>query len=115
MRLGARTPTPHEEAAVRVLSCFLRIYMYGNGLVVFGVFLGWFGVFRGRRFSKRNLAHYMYGDGLVVFGVFWVGLGYFEAVGFQKKKFSALYVRCILARPEDTSSRSLAFRPLHHG
>ena len=33
--------------------------------------LGWFGVFRGRRFPKRNLAHYMYGDGLVVFGVVW--------------------------------------------
>ena len=46
----------------------LAHYMYGDGLVVFGVFWG----------------------GL---GVFWVGLGYFEAVGFQKKKFSALYVR----------------------
>ena len=59
--------------------------MYGNVFGgVWGVF-GWFGVFRGSRFPKRNLAH-MYGDGLVVFGVFWVGLGYFEAVGFQKKK-----------------------------
>ena len=60
--------------------------------------MGWFGVFRGRRFPKRNLAHYMFGDGLVVFGVclgwlgvFWVGLGYFEAVGFQKRNL-ALYM-----------------------
>ena len=33
---GARAPTPHEEAAVSVLKSFSRIYMYGNGLVVFG-------------------------------------------------------------------------------
>ena len=39
-RLGARAPTPHEEAAVSVLKKFSRIYMYGNGLVVFGVFWG---------------------------------------------------------------------------
>ena len=53
-----------------------------------------FGVFRGRRFPKRNLAHYMYGDGLVMFGVFWGGRGvlgrsgYFEAVGFQKRNLA---------------------------
>ena len=72
--LGARAPTPHEEAAVSVLKKFSRIYMNGNGLVVFGVFWG----LRGRRFpKKRNLAHYMYGDGFVVFGVFLGGLGCF--------------------------------------
>ena len=36
--LGARAPTPYEEAAVSVLKFFLHIYMYGNVLVVFGVF-----------------------------------------------------------------------------
>ena len=40
VRLGARAPTPHEEAAVSVLKKISRIYMYGNGLVVFGVFWG---------------------------------------------------------------------------
>ena len=100
MKLGARAPTPHEEAAVSVLKKFSRIFMYGNGLAVFGVFWGGLGYFEAVGFQKRNLAHYMYGDGLVVFGgvfgwfgVFWVGVGYFEAVGFQKKKLSALYVR----------------------
>ena len=68
-----------------VLKIFSHIYMYGNVLVVFGVFLGGLGYFEAVGFQKRNLAHYMYGDGLVVFGVFWVGLGYFEAVGFQKR------------------------------
>ena len=33
----------------------------------------------------------------------------------SKKKTSFCGVNCILARPDDTSSRSLAFRPLHHG
>ena len=68
-RLGARAPTPHEEAAVSVLKKNSRIYMYGNGLVVFGVVWGYF---KAVGFQKRNLAHYMCGDGLVVF---WVGLG----------------------------------------
>ena len=61
--------------------------MYGNGLVVFWVFLGGLGYFKAVVFQKRNLAHYMYGDGLVVFGVVLGVLGrfgYFEAVGFQK-------------------------------
>ena len=71
-RLGARAPTPHEEAAVSVLKIFSRIYMYGNGLVVFGVFWGGLGYFEAVGFQ-----HYMYGDGLVVFGVFWGGLGCF--------------------------------------
>ena len=82
---GGTCPYPHEEAAVSVLKIFSHIYMYGNGLVVFGVFWGYF---EAVRFQKRNLAHYMYGDGLVVFGVFWVGLGYFEAVGFQKRNLA---------------------------
>ena len=51
--------------------------MYGNGLVVFGVFCGGLVYFEAVGFQKRNLAHYMYGDGLVVFGVFWGGLGCF--------------------------------------
>ena len=74
MRLGARAPTPHEEAAVSVLNFFSRIFMYGNGLVDFGVFWGYF---EAVGFQKRNLAHYMYGDGLVVFVVLLGGLGYF--------------------------------------
>ena len=76
-RLGARAPTPQEEAAVSVLKKNLRIYMYGNGLVVFGVVWGGLGYFKAVGFQKRNLAHYMYGDGLVVFGVVWGGLGCF--------------------------------------
>ena len=79
--------------------------MYGNVLVVFGVFwsglgyfeavgfqkrnlahymygdwgvLGRFGVFRGRSFQKRNLAHYMYSDALVGFGMVLGGLGCFN-------------------------------------
>ena len=55
----------------------LRICIYANGLVVFGVFLGGLGYFEAVGFQKRNLAHYMYGDGLVVFGVVWGGLGCF--------------------------------------
>ena len=51
-----------------------RIYMYGNVLVVFGVFWGGLGYFEAVGFQKRNLAHYMYGGGLVVFGG---GLGCF--------------------------------------
>ena len=62
--------------------------MYGNVLVVFGLFWGGLGYFEAVGFQKRNLAHDMYGDGLVVFGVFWVGLGYFEAVGFQKRNLA---------------------------
>ena len=76
-RLGARAPTPpppHEEAAVSVLKNISRIYIYGNGLVVFGVVWGGLGYFEAVGFQKRNLAHYMYGDGLVVL---WGGLGCF--------------------------------------
>ena len=68
---GGTCPHPHEEAAVSVLKFFSHIYMYGNVLVVFGVFWGGLGYFKAVGFQKRNLAHYMYGDGLVVFGVFW--------------------------------------------
>ena len=68
---------PHEEAAVSVLKKNSRIFMYGNGLVVFWVFWGGLGYFEAVGFQKRNLAHYMYGDGLVVFGVFLGGLGCF--------------------------------------
>ena len=96
MRLGACAPTPHEEAAVSVLKFFSRIYMYGNGLVVFAVFWGGLGYFEAVGFQKRNLVHYMYGDGLVVFGVVWGVLGrfgVFRGRRFPKKKFSALYVR----------------------
>ena len=70
--------------------------MYGNCLVVFGVFWGGLGYFEAVGFQKRNLAHYMYGDGLVVFGVVWGVLGkfgVFRGRRFPKKKFSALYVR----------------------
>ena len=44
----------------------LAHYMYGDGLVVFGVGLGYF---EAVGFQKRNLAHYMYGDAWVVWGV----------------------------------------------
>ena len=77
VRLGARAPTPHEEAAVSVLKKNSCIFMYGNGLVVFGVVWGGLGYFEAVGFQKRNLAHYMYGDGLVVFGVFLGGFGCF--------------------------------------
>ena len=96
VRLGARAPTPHEEAAVSVLKKKSRIYMHGNGLVVFEVFWGGLRYFVAVGFQKRNLAHYMYGDGLVVFGVVWGVLGRFGVFWgrrFPKKKFSALYVR----------------------
>ena len=35
--------------------------MYGDGLVVFGVFWVGLGYFEAVGFQKRNLAHYMYG------------------------------------------------------
>ena len=38
MPVLARAPTPHKEAAVSVLKNISRIYMYGNGLVVFECF-----------------------------------------------------------------------------
>ena len=70
---GGTCPYPHEEAAVSILKNF-RAFIC---TVMVWWCLGWFGVFRGRRFSKRNLAHYLYGDGLVVFGVVWGVLGRF--------------------------------------
>ena len=84
-RLGARAPTPHEEAAVSVLKkirAFICTVMVWRFLGCFGVVWGGLGYFKAVGFQKRNLANYMYGDGLVVFGgvlgwfgVFWVGLG----------------------------------------
>ena len=77
-RLGTRAPTPHEEAAVSVLKkgptfiCTVMVwgglgyfeavgfqkrnlahYMYGDGLVVFGVGLGYFEAvgFQKKKFS----------------------------------------------------------------
>ena len=47
----------------------LAHYMYGDGLVVFGVFWVGLGYFEAVGFQKRNLAHYMYGDALVGFGM----------------------------------------------
>ena len=38
--------------------------MYGNVLVVFGVFWGGLGYFEAVGFQKRNLAHYMHGGSL---------------------------------------------------
>ena len=59
--------------------------MYGDGLVVFGVFWGglgcfWVGLgyFEAVGFQKRNLAHYMYGDALVGFGMVLGGYGCFN-------------------------------------
>ena len=56
--------------------------MYGDGLVVFGVFwggvLGRFGYFEAVGFQKRNLAYYMYGDALVGFGMVLGGYGCFN-------------------------------------
>ena len=54
-RLGARAPTPHKEAAVSVLKKNSRIYMYGNGLVVFGVFCGGLGYFKAVGFQKKEI------------------------------------------------------------
>ena len=56
----------------------LAHYMYGDGLVVFGVFWVGLGYFEAVGFQKRNLAHYMYGDALVGFGVVLGGLGCFN-------------------------------------
>ena len=58
--LGARAPTPHEEAAVSVLKNFF----WGG---VWGV-LGWFGVFRGSRFPKKKFSALYVSDGLGGFG-----------------------------------------------
>ena len=74
-----------------VLKNFSRNYMYGNGLVVFGVFWGGLGYFETVGFQKRNLAHIctvMVWWCLGWFGVFGVGLGYLEAVGFQKRNLA---------------------------
>ena len=43
---GARAPIPHEEAAVSAIKKNSRIYMYGNVLLVFGVFLVVWGILR---------------------------------------------------------------------
>ena len=98
MRLGASAPTPHEEAAVSVLKFFSRIYMYGNGLVVFGVFWGGLGYFEAVGFQKRNLkikriCTVMVWWNLGCFGVVLGRFGVFRVRRFPKKKFSALYVR----------------------
>ena len=93
---GGTCPYPPRRGRGRCPKKISRIFMYGNGLVVFGVFWGGLGYFEAVGFQKRNLAHYMYGDGLVVFGVFWGGLdrfGVFRGRRFPKKKLSALYVR----------------------
>ena len=62
--------------------------MYGNGLVEIGVFwevwgvLGWFGVFRGRRFAKKEISRIictvMVWWSLGCFRVVWGGLGVFQ-------------------------------------
>ena len=79
---GGTCPYPPRRGRGECPKIFSHIYMYGNGLVVFGVFWGVSGYFEAVGFQKRNLALYMYDDGLVVFwgvlgwfGVFWVGLG----------------------------------------
>ena len=51
---GGTCPHPHEEAAVSVLKMFSRIYMNGNGLVVFGVFWDGLGYFDCCRFPKKK-------------------------------------------------------------
>ena len=71
---GGTCPYPPRRGRCECPKNVSRIYMYGNGLVVFGVFWGCLGYFEAVGFQKRNLAHYMYGDGLVVF---WGGLGCF--------------------------------------
>ena len=74
--LGACAPVPHEEALMSVLKKS-RIYMYGNGLVEIGVFwevwgvLGWFGVFRGRRFAKKEISR------IICTVMVWWSLGWF--------------------------------------
>ena len=85
---GGMCPHPPRRGRGECPKFFSHIYMYGNVLVVFGVFCGGLGYFEAVGFQKRYLAHYMYGDGFVVFGVFWVGSGYFEAVGFQKRNLA---------------------------
>ena len=71
---GGTCPHPPRRGRGECPKKTSRIYMYGNGLVVFGVFWGGLGYFEAVGFQNRNLAHYMYGDGLVVFGG---GLGCF--------------------------------------
>ena len=56
MRLGAHAPTPHEEATVSVLKKISRIFMYGNGLVVFRVFWGSLGYFEAVGFKKKKFS-----------------------------------------------------------
>ena len=61
---------PHEETAMSVLKkkIFISsIYMYGNGLVEFGVF-------RGRRFSKKEISH------IICTVMVWWSLGWFWGV-----------------------------------
>ena len=52
VRLGACAPTPHEEAAVSVLNFFCAFIC----TVMVWWCLGCFGVFRGRRFQKKNFS-----------------------------------------------------------
>ena len=47
---------PHEEVDVSVLKNFSRIYIYGNGLVVFGVFWGGLGYFEAVGFQKKKFS-----------------------------------------------------------
>ena len=65
-----------------------RIFMYGNGLAVFGMFWGGLGYFEAVGFQKRNLAHYstvMVWWCLGCFGVVWGVLGRFGV--FRGRRF----------------------------
>ena len=90
---GGTCPHPPRRGRGECPKKNSHIYMYGNVLVVFGVFWGGLGYFEAVGFQKRNLTHYMHGDGLVVFGVFLGRFVVFRGRRFPKKKFSALYVR----------------------
>ena len=66
--------------------------MYGNVLVVFGVFWCGLGYFEAVGFQKKKLAHYMHSGSLAVFGVFWGVLG--RSGVFRGRRLpKALYVR----------------------
>ena len=53
---GDMCPYPPRRGCGECPKKSSRIYMYGNGLVVFGVFWGGLGVFRGCRFPKKKFS-----------------------------------------------------------
>ena len=104
---GGTCPHPPRRGRGECPKKNLRIYMYGNGLVVFGVFWSGLGYFEAVGFQKRNLAHYMYGDALVGFGMVLGGYGCFNG---PHDRAVAAYLKVVRRRKSSSADGTRGWR-----